>query len=416
MYKGYKVLQVMNITDVEDKIIKRCHEEKISLPALTQRYTDAFFEDLETLRILRADHYPKATEHIPEMIALIEALLKKEIAYKSEDGIYFDIKKFIGYGKLSHIKLEETQAGAGKRVAADQYEKEHAQDFALWKFWDPEDGEIVWNAPFGKGRPGWHIECSAMSMKWLGQQFDIHTGGIDLIFPHHENEIAQSEAVTEKPFVQFWLHNDYILVDGKKMSKSLGNFYTLRDLLAKGYKPLAIRYLLLSSHYRQQLNFTLAGIDAAAQALQRYQECYDRMKAVYEEKEDKKDEENTDVDVLIADASAAFEEALDDDLEIAPALGAVFDFIHHINKLHDEKSFGKKDCHKILVFFEDVDRVLGLLQEEEKIPAAILYLAQQREAARQAKNWSESDRLRQEIHAKGYRIDDTDKGFVVKKL
>lgn len=419
LYKGYKVLQVMNITDVEDKIIKRCNEEKISLSALTGRYMDAFFEDLDILRILRADHFPKATEHIPQMIALIETLLKKEIAYKSEDGIYFDIRKFAGYGKLSHIKLEETQAGAGKRVAADQYEKEHAQDFALWKFWDAEDGEIVWQAPFGKGRPGWHIECSAMSMKYLGQQFDIHTGGIDLIFPHHENEIAQSEAATGKLFVQFWLHNDYILVDGKKMSKSLGNFYTLRDLLAKGYKPLAIRYLLLSSHYRQQLNFTLAGIDAASQAVQRYQECYDRMKAVSEEKEEKKrngkDEENTDVDVLIADASAAFEEALDDDLEIAPALGAVFDFIHAVNKLHDEKPLGKKDCHKVLVFFEDVDRVLGLLSEEENIPAAILYLAQQREAARKAKNWNESDRLRQEIHAKGYRIDDTDKGFVVKK-
>lgn len=412
LYKGYKVLQVMNITDVEDKIIKRCNTEKISLQRLTQRYTDAFFEDLDTLRILRADHYPKATEHIPEMIALIETLLKKEIAYKSDDGIYFDLRKFAGYGKLSHIKLEEIQAGAGKRMPADQYEKEHAQDFALWKFWDPDDGNIVWDAPFGKGRPGWHIECSAMSMKYLGNQFDIHTGGIDLIFPHHENEIAQSEAAMEKhPFVCYWLHNDYILVDSKKMSKSLGNFYTLRDLLAKGYKHLAIRYLLLSSHYRQHLNFTVLGIDAAAQAVQRYQEFYDCLKAVQKEKA-----ENMDVDVLIADAQGAFEEALDNDLETASALAAIFDFIHAVYKLQEEKELGKRDAEKILVFFHAVDAVFALQEEKEAIPTNILYCAQQREAARKAKDWQESDRLRKEINSKGYRVDDTKDGFVVKKL
>ncbi len=412
LYKGYKVLQVMNITDVEDKIIRRCNAEKVPLQQLTKRYTDAFFEDLDSLHISQADQYPKATEHIPAMITLIETLLKKEIAYKSDDGIYFDIRKFKNYGKLSHIKLEETQAGAGKRVTVDQYEKEHAQDFALWKFWDPEDGSIVWDASFGKGRPGWHIECSAMSMTYLGKQFDIHTGGIDLIFPHHENEIAQSEAAMEKqPFVRYWLHNDYILVEGKKMSKSLGNFYTLRDLLAKGYKPLAIRYLLLSSHYRQQLNFTFEALEAATHAMQRYHEFYVRIKTVQEEKV-----ENTDVDVLIADAQTAFENALDNDLETAGALAAIFDFIHAINKIIDEKGIGKRDAHRIFVFFESVDSVFGLLHEEEKIPADILYLAQQREAARKTKDWKESDHLRQELNAKGYRVDDTKEGFVVKKL
>ncbi len=409
-YKGYKVLQVMNITDVEDKIIKRCNKEKISLQALTKKYTEAFFEDLDTLHICRADHYPQATEHISEMIALIETLLKKEIAYKTPDGIYFDIRKFAGYGKLSHIKLEEMQQGT--RVAADQYEKEHAQDFALWKFWDPKDGNIVWDAPFGKGRPGWHIECSAMSMKYLGKQFDIHTGGIDLIFPHHENEIAQSEAALEKhPFVYYWLHNDYILVEGKKMSKSLGNFYTLRDLLAKGYKPLAIRYLLLSSHYHQQLNFTFEALEAATHAVQRYQEFYDRMKRVQEEKA-----KNTDVDVFIADAQTAFEDALDNDLETAGALASVFEFIHAINKVVDEKGIGKLDAEKILVFFDAIDTVFALREEKEAIPADILYLAQQREAARKAKDWKKADEMRQELQKKGYWADDTKDGFAVKKL
>jgi len=408
-YKGYKVHQVMNITDVEDKIIRDSQKEQLGLKEFTEKYTQAFFEDLETLNISKPEHFPKATEHINEMVALIQTLLEKEIAYKTEDGIYFNIRKFPHYGKLSKIIVEQTQTG--KRIKGDEYDKENIQDFALWKFWDEKDGDIFWETEIGKGRPGWHIECSAMSMKWLGEQFDIHTGGIDLIFPHHENEIAQSEACTGKEFVKYWLHNDYILVDGKKMSKSLGNFYTLRDLLNKGYKPVAIRYLLLSSNYRQQLNFTLSGLDAAASAVQRYQELYDAMKTITNESE-----ENKDVDVLIVDAEAKFTEALDDDLEVSRALAAVFDFIHEVNKKNENKELGKTDVKKILTFVNSLDTVLGLLQEEEKIPADVLYLAQQRDAARKAKNWAESDTLRDAIAAKGYRIADTKDGFVVKKI
>jgi cysteinyl-tRNA synthetase len=408
IYKGYKVHQVMNITDVEDKIIRDSQKEKIPLKEFTEKYTQAFFEDLEALNISKPEHFPKATEHINEMVALIQTLLEKEIAYKTEDGIYFNIRKFPNYGKLSKINVEQTETG--KRIKGDEYDKENIQDFALWKYWDEKDGDIFWETDIGKGRPGWHIECSAMSMKWLGEQFDIHTGGVDLIFPHHENEIAQSEACTGKAFVKYWLHNDYILVDGKKMSKSLGNFYTLRDLLNKGYKAGAIRYLLLSSNYRQQLNFTLSGIDGAAHAVQRYQECYDAMKAITNELV-----ENTDVDVLIADAQAKFEEAMDDDLEISRALAAVFDCIHAVNKKNENKEIGKKDAKKIIAFIESIDGVLGLLAEEERVPADIMYLAQQREVARKEKKWQESDRIRDAIAAKGYRIADTKYGFVVKR-
>lgn len=409
LYKGFKVVQIVNITDIDDKIIRDSQKEKTPLKEFTERYTRAFFDDIKTLNILSAEHYPKATEHINEIVALIHILLKKGIAYKTEDGIYFDIAKFPQYGKLA--KIDFTQTKKASRVAADEYDRGNARDFALWKFWTEKDGNIFWETLGGKGRPGWHIECSAMSMKYLGVQFDIHTGGIDLIFPHHENEIAQAEAATEKRFVQYWLHNDYILVDGKKMSKSFGNFYTLRDLLAKGYKPMAIRYLLLSSNYRQQLNFTLSGLDAAASAVQRYQECYDRVKRVAEEKPALEE-----VGIIIAEALEKFENAMDDDLETATALSACFTCIHEVNKLLEGNKLGKADARKVQVFFESIDKVFGLLVKEEHIPAEILYLAQQREIARKEKNWQESDRLRNEIKAKGYSIDDSKNGFVLKKI
>src|SRR3989338_8353872 len=253
-YKGFKVKHIMNITDVDDKTIKGANQQKISLKDYTKKYEKIFFEDIEALNIDKADVFPKATEHIKEMIDLVKKLLKNGIAYKSEDGsIYYDISKFKDYGKLSHTKIKELKEGA--RVNQDSYEKESANDFALWKAYHEEDGNIFWQTEIGKGRPGWHIECSAMSMKYLGSHFDIHAGGVDLVFPHHENEIAQSEAFTGKKFVNYWFHNEHLLVDGRKMSKSLGNYYTLRDLLTKNYNPKAIRYLLLSTHYRQQLNF-----------------------------------------------------------------------------------------------------------------------------------------------------------------
>ncbi|MEM2874245.1 MAG: cysteine--tRNA ligase, partial [Candidatus Nanoarchaeia archaeon] len=279
-YKGFKVKQVMNITDVDDKIIKKMKAEGKTRKEIVDKYTEAFFEDIKTLNIEPADIYPKATEHIKEMVEIIKVLLKKGYAYKSKDGIYYDISKFKDYGKLAHIKVKKLEAGASGRIKADEYAKEQAQDFALWKFWDPEDLDVYWETELGKGRPGWHIECSAMSMKHLSPTFqgnkfepekfvtlDLHTGGIDNLFPHHQNEVAQSESATGKKFSKYWMHNAHLLVEGQKMAKSLGNYYTLRDLMAQGYDPLAIRFVLISAHYRQQLNFTFAELDAAKKTL-----------------------------------------------------------------------------------------------------------------------------------------------------
>ena len=267
IYKGYQVTYVMNLTDVDDKTIAGSQKERITLAEYTRRYKDAFFEDIRDLNIIPADIYPEATTHIKDMTDLVKTLLAKDKAYKNEGSTYYRIESFPQYGKLSRMEMSGLKAGA--RVASDEYEKEQVADFALWKGWEQKDGPIFWETGVGKGRPGWHIECSAMSMKYLGKHFDIHTGGVDLIFPHHENEIAQSEAATDEKFVNFWLHNEHLMVEGRKMAKSFGNYYTLRDLLNKGYHPIAIRYLLLATHYRQQLNFTFDGLEAAKNALQR---------------------------------------------------------------------------------------------------------------------------------------------------
>ncbi len=282
---GFSIHQAMNLTDIDDKTIKGSLEKKISLDVFTRPYKDAFFEDLSTLGIERVEHYPEATHYISEMIAIISTLIEKGTAYKGQDGsIYFSIAKFPSYGRLSHLHLDELQPGAGG-VCTDEYEKENVSDFVLWKLYDPaRDGDIFWESPFGKGRPGWHIECSAMAMKLLGESIDIHVGGVDNMFPHHENEIAQSEAYSSKRFVKHWLHSEHLLVDHKKMSKSLGNFYTLRDLLAKGYTGRQVRYLLLQTHYRTQLNFTFAGLDGAAAALVRLSDFIKRLQDIRREK------------------------------------------------------------------------------------------------------------------------------------
>ncbi|MEK6808976.1 MAG: cysteine--tRNA ligase, partial [Nanoarchaeota archaeon] len=267
-YKGYNVKHVMNITDVDDKTIKGSQQQGISLKKYTQNFSNMFFEDIKILNLDLPDIFPKATEHIPEMIMLIKKLLKKGFAYKGEDGsIYYDISKFKNYGKLAQLDMDGLKEGA--RIRHDEYSKDSPKDFCLWKACDKDDGDVFWKTELGKGRPGWHIECSAMNMKYLGEEFDIHTGGVDLIFPHHENEIAQSVGATGKEFVHYWFHNEHLLVNGKKMSKSLGNFYTLRDLLNKGYNPIGIRYLLLSTHYRQQLNFTEESLQGAENSVQR---------------------------------------------------------------------------------------------------------------------------------------------------
>jgi cysteinyl-tRNA synthetase len=283
---GFPIKQVMNLTDIDDKTIKGAIENKISLDAFTKPFKEAFFEDLKTLGIEKVEHYPEATQYVPEMIAMIQKLLDKGIAYVGHDlSIYFAIAKFPSYGRLSHLQLDTLQAGASNRVSLDEYDKENASDFALWKSYDPErDGEIYWESPFGKGRPGWHIECSAMAIKLLGESIDIHVGGVDNMFPHHENEIAQSEACTCRQFVKHWLHSEHLLVDHKKMSKSLGNFYTLRDLLQKGYTGPQIRYLLMQTHYRTQLNFTLEGLSGAASTLERISDFIRRMEGIRKEK------------------------------------------------------------------------------------------------------------------------------------
>ncbi|MEM4239646.1 MAG: cysteine--tRNA ligase [Candidatus Woesearchaeota archaeon] len=404
-YKGFDVTHVMNITDVDDKTIRDSQKQKVSLKEFTQKYENAFFEDLETLNILPANVFSRATEHIKEMIALVQKLIDKGYAYKSDDGIYYSIRKFKNYGKFAHIKLGELEAGASGRVKADEYAKENAHDFALWKFYTPEDGDVFWEAPFGKGRPGWHIECSAMSMKYLGEQFDIHTGGIDLIFPHHQNEIAQSEGATGKQFVKYWLHNEWLLVDGKRMGKSLGNFYSLRDVLDKGHDPLAIRYLYLGTHYRQQFNFTFAGLDAAKQSLNRIWDCYDKLLDVSAPKH------NPEVHKRIEQLKKEFTDAMDNDLDTPPALAALFEFVKDINVMIANNSLSAEDGNALRAAFEDVDKVLGILKKKEKpLPKELQKLINERERAREAKDWKKSDEIRDKLREKGIILEDSPQG------
>src|SRR3989344_4197787 len=376
------------------------------------KYKKAFFEDLEALNIRKADVYPDATKAIKEMVDIIKTLLDKGYAYKGEDGsTYFSVKKFKDYGKLAHIKTKDLKAGA--RVKQDEYDKEQANDFALWKAWDKDDGDVFWETEVGKGRPGWHIECSAMSMKDLGPTFDIHTGGIDLVFPHHQNEIAQSEASTGKKFVNYWVHNEWLLVDGKKMSKSLGNFFTLRDLLKKGCKPRAIRYLLMSAHYRTQLNFTEEAVEAAENAVQRLLDFVTKLRELKARSDAK---ENSKIPEMISSAREKFEAAMDNDLNIADALAAVFDFVKDINKLIADNNVGDENAAEIEAFMLRLNNVLGVLGEEEKIPEEIKGLAEKREKARKAKDYKTADSARDELKKKGYIIEDTKEGPRIKRI
>ena len=413
IYRGYKVKHVMNLTDVDDKTIRGARKEGISLKEYTKKYIQAFFEDSKTLNIIPADVYPKATEHIQDMVKLIKILIQKGYAYRGEDGsIYYDISKFKDYGKLSKMKIKELKPGA--RVKADSYTKEEAYDFALWKAWNPEDGNVFWETEIGKGRPGWHIECSTMAMKYLGETLDIHTGGVDLIFPHHENEIAQSEAATGKKFVNYWLHAEHLLVEGRKMSKSLGNFYTLRDLLKKGYDPKAIRYVLLSTHYKQQLNFTFESLEAAKNTVDKLFNFIFRLKEIKEGKNNPKIKE------MINKTRQKFESAMDDNLKINLALASMFDFINKVNKLMDEKKISKENADDTIKLILDFDRILGLNLEkalkEEEIPEEIQKLIKKREEARKRKDWKTADEIREKIKSMGYIVEDTPKGTKVRKV
>jgi cysteinyl-tRNA synthetase len=407
-YKGYEVKHIMNITDVDDKTIAGSQSEKVSLSEYTQRYKKAFFEDLENLNIEKADLYPEATAHIVEMVDLVKKLLEKGYAYQLEGSTYFKISTFPPYGQLSKMKMEDLKGGV--RISKDEYEKEEVGDFALWKGWDEKDGEVFWKTERGKGRPGWHIECSTMSMKYLGKHFDIHTGGVDLIFPHHENEIAQSQAATEEKFVNFWLHNEFLMVEGKKMAKSLGNFYTLRDVLNKGYNPMAIRYLLMSTYYRQQLNFTFQGLEGAKNALQRFYDFMDSLTRVKNQKD------NAMVDEILRKAKVGFENALDDDLNISEALGVIFDLVRDVNRLIDEGKLSSSDALKVINQMKSFDKVLGILQKEELVlDDKIKELILKREEARRNKDWALADKIRKEIKSLGIIIEDTPEGPKAKR-
>jgi len=412
-YKGFKVKHIMNLTDVDDKTIKGSIKEGISLKEYTKKYEKAFFEDLKALNIDSADIFPKATEHIKEMIKIVKSLLDKKIAYESKDGIYYDISKFKGYGKLSHTKLKNLESA--KRIKQDQYEKDQAQDFALWKFWDKDDGDVFWDVEIGKGRPGWHLECSAMSTKYLKQPFDIHAGGVDLIFPHHENEIAQSEGAIGKKFANYWFHNEFLLVNGKKMSKSLGNFFTLRDLLDKGHNKTAIRYLLLSSHYRQQLNFTEEGIKAAKHSIERLNTFIKKIQ-IFNKTSTKKNQDS-EIKKLIEKARKDFEKEMDDDLNISEGLAAIFNFVRDINAKMAPDGIDKKDASDIYNLMLEFDKVLGVLEiKGEKIPEGIKKLVNEREKARKEKDFGKADKIRDELKDKGYLVEDSKDGPLTKKI
>ncbi len=407
---GMGVYQVMNLTDIDDKTIRGALAKKVSLSEFTNVYKEAFFQDLESLQIEKAEKYPAATDHISEMITMIQTLMDKGIAYKTEDGnVFFRIARFPAYGGLSHLNLKDLKEGASERVSNDEYEKESVSDFALWKAYDPKkDGEIYWESPWGKGRPGWHIECSAMAICYLGETLDLHMGGVDNIFPHHENEIAQSEGCTGKVFSRYWMHSEHLLVDGKKMSKSLGNFYTLRDLFAKGYKGREVRYLLLSTHYRTQLNFTFEGLEAARHSLKRIDDFILRIKQI--------DTENDfAINGDLEQFMHLFKESLAEDLNISSALAALFDFIRKINTYCDADKLGKIQAAQILTLFDKLDSVLAIFSHaEEKAPLEVQEKAARRLLARQEKDWKLADILRKEIDAAGYIVEDSPSGFVLK--
>jgi len=411
-YKGWKVNQVMNLTDVDDKTIKGSQAQKIPLEQYTEKYSKAFFEDLKSLNIEPAEHYPKATTHIPEMVELTKKLLAKGIAYKSPDGsIYFSVAKFAQYGKLSHTKLENLKQGA--RVSQDNYEKQSAGDFALWKAWDEKDGEVYWDTQIGKGRPGWHLECSAMATKYLGETLDAHAGGIDLTFPHHENEIAQSEGATGKPFSRFWLHCEHLLVDGRKMSKSLGNFFTLRQVLEKGNTPAGVRWLLISAQYRQQLNFTFEALKSAQETVEKLSEFIERMQAI------KATKDCGQATQITEKAEKDFETAMDDDLNTPHAIAALFELVRQANKLENQLSH--KEAQSIIFTVKKLDKVLGILEIAPKHHATdeltqfVQEKLAQRDSARAAKDYAKSDEIRKQLAAKGVTIQDTPKGTTWKK-
>jgi len=416
--RGFKITQVMNLTDVDDRIIANAAAAGVGIREYTEKFAQAFFDDCRTLSIEQPEHWTRATDNIDSMVQLIERLREKSYTYDSEGSIYYRIAKFPDYGKLSNIDVSGIQAGA--RVDVDRYEKESVRDFALWKA--PKAGEHFWETSVGRGRPGWHIECSAMAMKYLGETLDIHTGGIDLAFPHHENEIAQSEAATGKRFVKYWLHAEHLLVEGEKMSKSLGNFFTLRDLFAKGYKPSALRFALASVPYRRQLNFTFDGLQQAASSVERLRNFADRLaQGKFPAGTQKK------MAARIADAAEEFDAGLSDDLNTARALGAVFEFVREANIAMDKSEFGQGDVPAAQKLLQTFDQVFSVLEnnDAQKLQALgygqkngasddaeIEKLVAERQTARQSRDFAASDRIRKTLAERGIILEDSRDGSV----
>ncbi len=408
-FKGYKVTQVMNVTDVEDRIIKGIKQTGKPLREMAQFYESAFMEDIATLNVERAEMYPRATAHIPDMVKLIKTLLAKGYAYKASDGsIYFSVSRFKSYGALSGVKLDSLKPAG--RVSTDHYEeKMEAFDFALWKAWDPDDGDVFWETELGKGRPGWSIECSAMSMKYLGETFDIHTGGLDNKFPHHENEIAQSEAATGKKFVNYWLHSEFLNIKGEEMHKSVRNVVYLRDLLKAGWEPMSIRLFLIAPRYRDSLDLTNSALEQARAQRERISELVGRLRSV------KGGQGN---DPALADALLkGFEDAMDDDLNTPKALSALFTFTKEANTLIDSGKMSEEGAATAIAALERVNSVLGVIDfEQEELPPDIAELLARRDEARKVRDFAESDRIRKELLERGFAVEDTPTGTRWKRV
>jgi cysteinyl-tRNA synthetase len=419
-YSGFKVKHVMNITDVDDKTIRDSQQAKQTLKEFTNYYLKAFIEDINSLNIQMPDILPKATEHISEIVALVKKIDKNGYCYTSDQSVYFDISKFTGYGKLAQLDKQDLKHNADGRLnISDEYEKEQINDFALWKAWRPEHGKVFWDTEIGKGHPGWHIECSAMSMKYLGENFDIHTGGVDLIFPHHTNEIAQSEAATKKKFVNYWMHNEHLLVQGKKMSKSLGNFYTLRDLADKGYNLLLMRFILLKTHYRKILNFSPEDFKEAESAAVKLLDFLINLEAIKNKSKNK-----FDIKGEILKSRNDFKKSMDDDLNISLGLASLFNFVNQINKVMPQLNL--KQAQEIKKYLLEVDSVLGFIEALYKSyqkelsglvsRPAIKKMLSQRAEARNNQDYQKADQLRKELAEKGIVIDDTQQGGQAKLL
>ncbi len=417
-FAGYRVLQVMNLTDVDDRIIANAAAAKVTLRDYTEKYIEAFLEDMRSLNLEMPEELVRATDHIEDMVALIERLTKKGFTYPSDGSIYYRIAKFPDYGKLSKIDVSGMKAGA--RGDTDRYEKDDVRDFALWKA--PKVGEFFWETAVGPGRPGWHIECAAMSMKYLGETLDIHTGGIDLAFPHHENEIAESEAATGKQFAKLWLHAEHLIIEGEKMSKSLGNFYTLRDLFAKGYKPSSIRFLLLSVPYNRQLNFTMDGLKQAESSVERMRNFVARLKS-----EKFGAGSNPEMTKRAAEAEKDFAAALADDLNTAVALAAVFDLIRDVNTAMDRGEFLQQDAPRLVAVMEKFDEILSVLKDDDAerlaklgfgsskprmAPEEIETLIEERQAAKKRRDFKRSDEIRKQLADSGIIVEDVKDGTV----